>query len=70
MACAQTGSGKTAAFLLPVISKLLEQNIEAREQGRQTPQVVIVEPTRELASQVYAEAVKFCRKTRLVFNIT
>ena len=47
-----------------VKSKLIEQNVEAVERGRQTPQVVIIEPTRELATQVYGEAVKFTRNTR------
>ncbi|MEX0330130.1 MAG: DEAD/DEAH box helicase [Puniceicoccaceae bacterium] len=40
----QTGTGKTAAFSLPLISRL--------EGNRKTPRVLIVEPTRELAQQV------------------
>lgn len=49
MACAQTGSGKTAAFLLPIINTLLEDN---RNLEFGYPHVVIVSPTRELATQV------------------
>lgn len=49
MACAQTGSGKTAAFLLPIINTLLTDNIPV-EPG--SPQVLIMSPTRELAIQV------------------
>ena len=40
----QTGTGKTAAFSLPILSRL--------EGNRKTPRVLIVEPTRELAQQV------------------
>lgn len=49
MACAQTGSGKTAAFLLPIIQTLLAENIAA---SIGSPNVVIVTPTRELTTQV------------------
>lgn len=49
MGCAQTGSGKTAAFLLPILHNLLEAEKTLR-MGR--PQVVIVSPTRELSTQV------------------
>ena len=48
LACAMTGSGKTAAFLLPVLHRLL-----ARPRG--TTRALIVTPTRELAAQVLKE---------------
>ena len=41
---AQTGTGKTAAFALPLLERL--------ESGRKTPQVLVLAPTRELAMQV------------------
>lgn len=47
---AQTGTGKTAAFALPVLSKLAEA-----DQKYKSPQVLVLAPTRELALQV-AEA--------------
>uniref|UniRef100_A0A1A9X289 RNA helicase n=1 Tax=Glossina brevipalpis TaxID=37001 RepID=A0A1A9X289_9MUSC len=56
MACAQTGSGKTAAFLIPIINQLLNDNSEASI-GR--PHALVVSPTRELAIQIYHEARKF-----------
>jgi len=45
LACAQTGTGKTAAFLIPVLSKI-------REEGSDTLSTLIVVPTRELAKQI------------------
>ncbi|CAH1135154.1 unnamed protein product [Ceutorhynchus assimilis] len=60
MGCAQTGSGKTAAFLLPMIHKILEkQDPPAREGNTAMPNVVIVSPTRELTIQIYEQAKKF-----------
>jgi ATP-dependent RNA helicase RhlE len=45
LACAMTGSGKTAAFLLPILQRL-------REQLRGTTRALILTPTRELAAQI------------------
>ena len=53
MACAQTGSGKTAAFLLPIIHKLIESGAECGAgDSAASPQCVVITPTRELAIQV------------------
>ena len=68
MACAQTGSGKTAAFLLPVIHLLLEQGVTSKRIGNraaQCPQVIVISPTRELAVQIKNEARKFCSGSSL-----
>jgi superfamily II DNA/RNA helicase len=48
LACAQTGSGKTAAFGLPILQQLLYRRTEATRALR----ALILVPTRELASQV------------------
>ncbi len=53
---AQTGTGKTAAFLLPILMKI------KFAQGDQ-PRVLILEPTRELAIQIEKECEKFCAYT-------
>lgn len=66
MACAQTGSGKTAAFLLPILHELLRVNAEpASFDACQKPRAVIVSPTRELAMQIHNEARKFGHNSAL-----
>nr|AFI61840.1 vasa [Lateolabrax japonicus] len=60
MACAQTGSGKTAAFLLPILQQLMADGVAAsRFSELQEPEAIIVAPTRELINQIYLEARKF-----------
>jgi superfamily II DNA/RNA helicase len=60
MVSSQTGSGKTAAFLLPMLHRLL--NAGAVEQTRvATPRAVVLCPTRELAQQVTADAIDLMR---------
>ncbi|TRY75278.1 hypothetical protein TCAL_00683 [Tigriopus californicus] len=66
MACAQTGSGKTGAFLLPMLNRLLEEGVESHAGAEsQTPEVVIMAPTRELALQIKDESRKFAMGTNL-----
>uniref|UniRef100_A0A914VJP2 RNA helicase n=1 Tax=Plectus sambesii TaxID=2011161 RepID=A0A914VJP2_9BILA len=70
MACAQTGSGKTAAFLLPILSKLLSENdLSTTLSPRQSPRALIVAPTRELATQIYNEGRKFANDTMAKMGI-
>jgi ATP-dependent RNA helicase RhlE len=45
LACAQTGSGKTAAFLLPILNHLIDR-------PRRTTRALVLTPTRELAAQI------------------
>ncbi|NXX97665.1 DDX4 helicase, partial [Centropus bengalensis] len=60
MACAQTGSGKTAAFLLPIVSHMMKEGITAQSfKEQQEPECIIVAPTRELINQIFLEARKF-----------
>ncbi|XP_068165438.1 probable ATP-dependent RNA helicase DDX4 [Antennarius striatus] len=60
MACAQTGSGKTAAFLLPILQKLMTDGVASSSFSQlQEPEALIVAPTRELINQIYLEARKF-----------
>ena len=54
---AQTGTGKTAAFVLPILQWLLEEPVERDERDRSpaAPIALVVTPTRELAAQVQGE---------------
>ncbi|KAF2254582.1 P-loop containing nucleoside triphosphate hydrolase protein [Trematosphaeria pertusa] len=78
VAIAQTGSGKTAAFLIPILSKLMgkarqlaaprpnpaKYNVNT-DRVRAEPLVLVVCPTRELACQIFDEARRLCYRTML-----
>jgi ATP-dependent RNA helicase RhlE len=51
LGCAQTGTGKTAAFAIPILQRLYESAPEAGERRR--IRAVVMTPTRELAQQIY-----------------
>ncbi len=57
----QTGSGKTIAFLLPIMQRLLR----TRAFSKRDPRALILAPTRELASQVYSDFKKLASGSRL-----
>ncbi|XP_075508776.1 DEAD-box ATP-dependent RNA helicase 37-like [Primulina tabacum] len=65
MACAQTGSGKTAAFCFPIISGIMRGQSPMRPRGARTvfPLALILSPTRELSMQIHEEARKFSYQT-------
>lgn len=66
MACAQTGSGKTAAFCFPIIANILRNNTAPAPRARKAfPSALVLSPTRELSSQIYDEARKFAYQTGL-----
>ena len=58
MGTAQTGTGKTAAFVLPLLNRLIE-----KKRGR--IRALIVAPTRELAEQIHQEICTLGRRSRL-----
>lgn len=75
MACAQTGSGKTAAFLVPTFGRMLSMggppqppSSGNRPSRRRVvyPTALVLAPTRELASQIYDESHKFCHQTGML----
>ena len=61
VARAQTGTGKTLAFLVPSLKRLLEGDLLDREKRR--PRVVVLSPTRELAQQIHAQAERLAAGT-------
>lgn len=80
VAVAQTGSGKTAAYMVPIISKLMGKvdkiggpRVDTRRDDynpethkvRAEPLVVIVCPTRELAQQIFDEARRLSYRSKL-----
>ncbi|KAI0602718.1 P-loop containing nucleoside triphosphate hydrolase protein [Biscogniauxia sp. FL1348] len=79
IAIAQTGSGKTAAYLIPILNHLMgkakklmaprpsikEFEAGTAQRARAEPLVVIVCPSRELAIQIFNETRKFCYRTML-----
>jgi len=58
IACAKTGSGKTAAFVLPMLRHILGQRSLESGEG---PIGLIIAPTRELSVQIYHETKKFAK---------
>ena len=79
LGCAQTGSGKTIAFLIPLINLMLKEG-PPKEDNKylQTnsnynlscsyPVMLILVPTRELAEQIFKEARKVCYKTGIIVS--
>ncbi|XP_073944641.1 ATP-dependent RNA helicase bel isoform X2 [Choristoneura fumiferana] len=69
MACAQTGSGKTAAFLVPILNQMYEagpvKHTGPYNRRKQYPLGLVLAPTRELATQIFDEARKFAYRSRV-----
>jgi ATP-dependent RNA helicase RhlE len=63
LGCAQTGTGKTAAFAIPII-QLIEQNKDDQT-GKRKVKALVVTPTRELAIQIGENFTAYCKHTRL-----
>lgn len=60
---AQTGTGKTAAFAIPIIQQLLQDGLS--QQGKRPIRALIVTPTRELAIQIDDNFKAYTKHTRL-----
>ena len=65
MAGAQTGTGKTAAFTLPVLQKLLPLASSSASPARHPVRALILTPTRELAIQVEESVKAYAKHTPL-----
>ena len=70
LGCAQTGTGKTAAFAIPIIQRLYEKPRD--KSGKRTLQTLVLTPTRELALQVSQSFITYARftglKTAVIFG--
>src|SRR5262245_24181669 len=55
IACAETGTGKTAAFVIPTLQRLLADAERGRRPGPSKSRVLVLAPTRELAVQIEDE---------------
>ena len=64
VAKAQTGTGKTAAFLISIIDTFLREPIDGKRR-KGTPRALILAPTRELVVQIAKDAENLCKYTRL-----
>jgi ATP-dependent RNA helicase RhlE len=63
LGCAQTGTGKTAAFALPILHRLLHSR--ARDNNHPPIRALVLSPTRELASQIADDFRRYGRHTSL-----
>ena len=73
VAQARTGTGKTLAFLLPIIQNIIDHAPELEHRSRSRNEsstagirALIISPTRELAEQIHSEAVKVTRNTGIL----
>ncbi|MDF7805878.1 DEAD/DEAH box helicase [Pontiellaceae bacterium B12219] len=64
--CAQTGTGKTAAFTLPILQYLVKKN---KRPVSKRPEVLILAPTRELAAQIGESIEKYGKHTKISHTV-
>ena len=69
--CAQTGTGKTAAFMLPILHRLLQTPAAKVDQSGPAghPRALVLSPTRELAAQTAENVAKYSKYTGLPFAV-
>ncbi|MEJ7138647.1 DEAD/DEAH box helicase [Amphibiibacter pelophylacis] len=65
MGAAQTGTGKTAAFSLPLLQRMLRHETSSASPARHPVRALILTPTRELADQVAQNVAAYARHTQL-----
>ena len=65
LGCAQTGTGKTAAFALPILHALFSSPPAVNQRGVKIPRAIILSPTRELATQIAESFATYGRETAI-----
>jgi superfamily II DNA/RNA helicase len=65
MGAAQTGTGKTAAFTLPLLQRMLKHENPSTSPARHPVRALVLTPTRELAVQVADNVAKYAKQTML-----
>src|SRR5689334_24474258 len=65
MGAAQTGTGKTAAFTLPLLQKMLKHENASMSPARHPVRALVITPTRELADQVANSVGTYAKYTEL-----
>ena len=65
MGAAQTGTGKTAAFSIPLLQKMLRHENASMSPARHPVRALVLAPTRELADQVAANILAYAKHTQL-----
>src|SRR5690606_16524279 len=65
MGAAQTGTGKTAAFSLPLLQRLLKHENASTSPARHPVRALVLLPTRELADQVAEQVKLYAKYTQL-----
>ena len=69
LGCAQTGTGKTAAFALPILHRLLSGKPDMTRRGAVLPRTLVLSPTRELATQIMESFDAYGRHTGLEWTV-
>src|ERR1700712_1330820 len=65
MGAAQTGTGKTAAFSIPLLQRMLKHENASASPARHPVRAVVIAPTRELADQVANNVKTYAKHTNL-----
>ena len=63
LGCAQTGTGKTAAFALPILHRLQAAPADKSRRGPTLPRCLVLSPTRELATQIAESFATYGKET-------
>jgi len=69
LGCAQTGTGKTAAFALPILHRLFSAPADVTQRGPVKARALVLSPTRELASQIAESFASYGRETGLSHTV-